>query len=241
MQGWIALHRELLEKPIWRSSTPEQKAILITLLLMANHEQNEWEWKGQKFKARPGQFVTSLESIRRKAGKGISTKNIRSALERFKKLEFLADEGAKTGRLITIVNWEQYQEVNKKVAKQPAKRWQRGGKEVATNNNDNNDNNETSNNNIPYVEIINFLNQKCGKNYKHTTRATREKIQARWNEGFRLEDFKAAITKKAAQWKKTEMDSYLRPETLFGPKFESYLNERQVKTEGGYKPKEILS
>jgi len=72
--GWISLWRELLDKPIWKQSTPEQKTVLITVLLMANHEESEWEWNCKKFKVMPGEFVTSLESIRKKAGPGISTK-----------------------------------------------------------------------------------------------------------------------------------------------------------------------
>lgn len=144
MQGWIKLHRCLKEKAIWQNSSPEHKTILITLLMMANHEEKQWEWNGGKFVVKPGQFVTSLESIRKKAGKGISIKNIRSALKRFEKLEFLANETAKAGRLITIVNWGVYQGEEKKGAKQRAKRGQRGGKEGATNNNDNNDNNKRS-------------------------------------------------------------------------------------------------
>jgi hypothetical protein len=141
-RGYIKLWRALLDKPIWKQSTPEQKVVLITLIMMANHRQNEWEWMGEKFKVKSGQFVTSLESIRKKAGKGISIKNVRTSLERFKKLKFLANESAKTGRLITIVNWEAYQAERKKTAKKRAKRWQRDGKEVATNNNDKKDNND---------------------------------------------------------------------------------------------------
>ena len=44
------------------------------------------------------------------------------------------------------------------------------------------------------------------------------------NDGFTVDDFKAVIDKKAKEWKGTEMAQYLRPETLFGTKFESYLN-----------------
>lgn len=109
MGGWVKLYRVLLEKPIWHQSTPEQKAILITLLLMANHEPCEWEWRGKKFVVQPGQFVTSLPAIQQKCGKGISIRNVRTALERFQKLEFLTDESSETGRLISIVNWAQYQ------------------------------------------------------------------------------------------------------------------------------------
>lgn len=108
-QGWFKLHRELFEKAIWQSSTPEQKVILITLLGMANHQGKEWEWKGKQFKAEPGQFVTSIDSIIKRCGKGISPQNIKSAIKKFEKYNFLTNESTKTGRLITIVNWRVYQ------------------------------------------------------------------------------------------------------------------------------------
>jgi hypothetical protein len=142
--GWVAVYRDLLEKPIWIKSTPERKVILITLLLMANHKPNEWEWNGQKFKVMPGQFITSLEKISQKAGKGISVQNIRSALKYFEKVEFLTNQSTKDSRLITLVNWEVYQHPEKKPTKQPTDGQQRPNKGSTTNNNDNNDNNETS-------------------------------------------------------------------------------------------------
>lgn len=149
MEGWISLYRCLLGKPIWKKSTPEQKSILITLLLMVNHRENEWEWKGEQFRVQPGQMITSLESIVEEAGKGISIQNVRTALARFEKLQFLTNESTKTGRLITIVNWHLYQqeikETNKEDNKDLTKRSQRPNKDLTPNNNDNNDNNEISN------------------------------------------------------------------------------------------------
>ena len=77
---------------------------------------------------------------------------------------------------------------------------------------------------IPHAEIIAFLNQEAETNFKHTTKATIGFIKARWREGFRLDDFKAVITHKCEEWKGDEkMGSFLRPATLFGTKFESYL------------------
>lgn len=79
---------------------------------------------------------------------------------------------------------------------------------------------------IPYVEIVNYLNEKTGKNFLHTTKKTKELIKARWNEGFRLEHFKRVIDIKTADWKNNKkMNKFLRPQTLFGTNFESYLNE----------------
>jgi hypothetical protein len=107
--GWISLYRCLLKKAIWQKSTTEQKVILITLLLMANHEQREWEWEGEKFMVPEGGMITSLKSIKKNAGKSISFQNIRTAIEKFQKFEFLTNKSTKTGRLIIINNFEEYQ------------------------------------------------------------------------------------------------------------------------------------
>ena len=84
-------------------------------------------------------------------------------------------------------------------------------------------------NNIPYKEIIDYLNQKANTHFKHDTAATKRFIKARWNEGFDLSAFKYVIDVKCAQWlTDPNMVSYLRPMTLFGTRFESYLNEPMV-------------
>lgn len=83
---------------------------------------------------------------------------------------------------------------------------------------------------IPYHEVINYLNQKTGKNFKSTSKATQRHIKARFADGFTLNDFKQVIDTKSAQWlKDKKMSAYLRPDTLFGTKFEGYLNESNVK------------
>ncbi|RXS23204.1 replication protein [Staphylococcus saprophyticus] len=83
----------------------------------------------------------------------------------------------------------------------------------------------------PYKNVIDFLNQKTDKNYKSTTRKTKDLIKARCNEGFNEQDFQTVIDNKVTEWKGTDMEKYLRPETLFGTKFESYLNQ-QVSNKG---------
>lgn len=137
MDGWFRLHRELVEKPIWLNSTPEQKAILITILSMANFKPNKWEWNGEQFELKEGQFVTSLESIASKAGKGISVQNVRTALNRFEKLKFLTNQSTKTGRLITVENWSIYQtdddKPNKDANKDLTKNQQTPNKELTPN------------------------------------------------------------------------------------------------------------
>lgn len=108
-RGYIKAWRAMADHPIWRHGTPEQGKIVMSLLWLASHKEKAWVWKGQKFTVRPGQMITSLESIAEKAGAGVTIQNVRTALAKFKKLEFLTDESTKQGRLITIINWSLYQ------------------------------------------------------------------------------------------------------------------------------------
>ena len=75
-------------------------------------------------------------------------------------------------------------------------------------------------------DIINYLNKKINSNFKYTTKSTQTKIKARLNEGYTLDDFIVVINKKFNDWKGTEFEQYLCPETLFGTKFEKYLNQK---------------
>ena len=94
-----------------------------------------------------------------------------------------------------------------------------------------NKSNKTYSHSLPSVaeDIVNFLNSVTGSNYRSTTDKTRKLIAARLVEGFTVDDFKTVISKKAKEWQGTDMAQYLRPETLFGTKFEGYLNQPEVR------------
>lgn len=82
-------------------------------------------------------------------------------------------------------------------------------------------------------QIISYLNEKTGSMYKTTTKKTQSCVKARLAEGFTVDDFKTVIDKKCAEWINNEqMAKYLRPETLFGTKFEGYLNAKQTGRSG---------
>lgn len=155
--GYLKLWRGIAEKPIWKQSTPEHKTILIQLLIMADFNGNEWEYKGETYTTKPGQFVTSLKNIAEECGKGISVQNVRSALARFERLGFITNESTKMNRLITIINWGVYQSNEEKSNKdsnnvtnsEVTKNQQRTNKEVTTN------------------EEVKKLRSKEGKNINH--------------------------------------------------------------------------
>lgn len=79
---------------------------------------------------------------------------------------------------------------------------------------------------VEIEEIVNYLNEKTGKHFRSDTDTTKKLIKKRAKEGFKVDDFKRVIDTKTKQWgKDKKMKIYLRPETLFGNKFEGYLNE----------------
>lgn len=90
----------------------------------------------------------------------------------------------------------------------------------------NTDKKNTDRESIPFSEILSYLNEKAGTSFRSSSKDTQKHITARWNDGYRLEDFFRVIDVKVAEWKyDKKMAQYLRPSTLFGTKFESYLQQ----------------
>ena len=86
--------------------------------------------------------------------------------------------------------------------------------------------NDTDNNNIKSIcqEVITYLNQVTNKNFNKNTASHHKYIKARLKEGYELKDFKHVVNVMAATWMGTDYERYLQPQTLFGNKFDSYLN-----------------
>lgn len=84
-----------------------------------------------------------------------------------------------------------------------------------------------------YSSIVSHLNEKAGTKYKASTEKTKKAIHARLADGFTLDDFKTVIDKKCTEWIGTEFEKFLRPETLFGNKFEGYLNAKVTNGRNG--------
>ncbi|MFA9464075.1 MAG: conserved phage C-terminal domain-containing protein [Velocimicrobium sp.] len=79
-----------------------------------------------------------------------------------------------------------------------------------------------------YKAIIDRLNEKCSASYRNDSSKTMQLIDEKISSGYTVEDFFKVIDKKASEWIKTEWQQYLTPDTLFGNKFEKYLNQKMV-------------
>ena len=233
MSGWIKLHRELMDKPIWLNSTNNQRVLLITILMKANFDPAKWEYKGQLFDLKPGQFVTSLDKLKKEAN--MTTQAVRTALAKYTRYGFLTDESTKTGRVISIINWGAYQiidqESNKDKNSVTTKIQQRCNSDATPNKNvkkDKNDNNNKEGKDI-YTQairnIIDYLRLKTGQNFSYTSSHAVKEIPSRLKEGYKKQDFFIVIDKKCREWLGTEQQVYLRPSTLFRKcNFDQYLN-----------------
>lgn len=87
---------------------------------------------------------------------------------------------------------------------------------------------------IPYAEIISYLNEKTGRTFR-SVEAHKKLIRARWHEGYRMDDFKKVIDNKVidANDSGSLFDrKFLQPSTLFGNKFDQYLNQEAKATSG---------
>ncbi len=90
------------------------------------------------------------------------------------------------------------------------------------------------------AEIIEYLNLKAKTNYRPNSKTAKKHIIARLNEGFTVAEFKKAIDNKVKEWKDTEYAKYLRPETLFSSKFESYLNTPRKERKASFDIDELM-
>ena len=118
---------------------------MVVLILEVNCSPKEWIFDGEKILVERGQLITSLDILKSKISKGVKVGQIRTALNNLEKYGFIANQSTKTGRLITVLNYDKYQKNNsannKADSKDTTKDKQISNKEPAPNNNENKENN----------------------------------------------------------------------------------------------------
>lgn len=127
--GWIKLHRKLLENPLIQK--PQWAWLWVVLLLLASHKENKFMWNGNILVIKEGQFITGKDKLSKLSG--ISKTTIERILNYLEKEGQIGQQKTTKYRLITIVNWKDYQQVDNKRTT--------NGQQTDTIKNDNNDNN----------------------------------------------------------------------------------------------------
>ena len=209
-QGWIMIHRKIKESSIWTDS--QAVHLWITLLINANHAENEFLQNGSLVRVKRGQVLTGRKSL--SAETGINESKIQRLLKTFEKCHMIEQLTNNRSRLISIINYDQYQASEQPVNNQRTTNEQ----QMNTNNNDKNKKNE---NKEEVKEVLAYLNQKLNKKYR-----VAKGLLKRFTEGYTVEDAKKVIDNKITDWGESEkMKMYLTPDTLFSEKFDKYLNE----------------
>ena len=162
----------------------------------------------------------------------LTTQKVRTILKKLEKegyIEFLTS-GSK-GKESTLKITIKQQLFNNNVTNKSEQLQEvEGGKQQQSNNNVTTLSKKKEKDNNIYSLVIDYLNKKANTNYRPTTKNTQSFINARVKEGYVVEDFKKVIDSKSREWLGTDFEKYLRPATLFGTKFENYLNEANKKT-----------
>lgn len=109
MGGWIKLHRKMLNSFFYKNLTSKQRDVIITLLLMADHEPKEWFYRGKKYRTEPGQIFTSAKKIAENCGRDCTRASVYATLLKAEQNNFITQSTNSSNTLITIVNWELYQ------------------------------------------------------------------------------------------------------------------------------------
>lgn len=227
-QGWIKLHRSIRDNDIFND--PQLLRLWIICLTEATHKEREQLVGRQVVHLMPGEFVTGRFAISELYNDGVKPKDkVKGEKTIYRWLETLESAGYLTIKkttkysVVSINNWNYYQRNDQQNDQQMTNNVTTNKK--LKNDKENNNSPAKAALHIPYKEIIEYLNSKTGKNFKHTSQASQKTIKARFNEGYTLDDFKRVIDIKSSQWINSDMEKYLRVSTLFGSKFDAYLNE----------------
>lgn len=231
-RGYVKIYRKLLDSRIWQNEGLLK--VWLWCLLKATHEER---WVSMKVgtgdtevKLQPGQFIFGRKAASKELH--IPRSTVWKRMLKLENMQNLNMQRNSKYSIINITNWDSYQGEKEKRNSQKDK--QGTAREQPGNTNKNVKNVEHVENKeiyirqelIPFDEIISYLNKKTGKNFSPKSKETQRLIRARCNQGFQLSDFIQVIDKKCAKWlTDPKMIDYLRPQTLFGTKFEAYLNE----------------
>lgn len=244
MTGYISVHRKMMQSAIW--SDPNYLKLWMYCLFKASYKDREILLGNNLIKLSPGQFITGRKSLTEELNYGVkpeqklSEKSWERYLKNLEKWEMLTIKVTNKYSVVTVVKYSVYQnkqdEVDHVVDQQMTNNCPTDDQQLTTNNNLNKGNKGIKDLSL-YSEVIDYLNHKAETSYKSSTKKTQQLINARVADNFKLEDFKRVIDIKTAEWlNNKDMSKFLRPETLFGTKFESYLNQKTGAA--SYKPNE---
>lgn len=230
--GYVKLYRKIFDSIIFQNE--KLLKIFIWCLLKASHKEREQIIGRNVITLKEGQFIFGRNKAA--AELNISPSTIWDYIKLMETYNIISIKSNNKYSVITIEKWEIYQgsknNSDNKYNNNYDNKSTTDGQQIGTNNNvknlynEENENLYNEENEEVYSRIISKLNECANKNYKSNSIQTIHYIESRLREGFEEEDFYKVINNKCNEWlNNNDMNKYLRPKTLFGDKFEDYLNQ----------------
>ena len=197
-QGWVAIYRKLTDHWLWSDKPFSKGQAWIDLLLLANHDDNEFLFGNQVVKVEQGSFITSELKLADRWGWG--RKKVRCFLELLQNEQMLVKKGDNKKTTVTIVNYSVYADFGTAKEQQRNNRGTTEEHQRNTNNNDNNDNNVNNDNNRGvYQQVADMYNEICISlpRLKVLSDSRKKAIKARLKT-YSLEQFRELFTKAEA-------------------------------------------
>lgn len=221
-KGAFQVARQIFESEIWKNKPATWLKIWLYIFGNVN-----WE-KSNTFERGEGFFNFSQE--KKSIGIDVTDDVIKKALHFMRCLSMIDTKRSTKGTTVKVLKYNHFQTINNY-----------GSTILSTTEaRQKHDRSTPIIKNIRIKEIkhiVAYLNTATESDYKSTTKNTQGYINARLSEGYTVEDFEAVIDLKVKEWNNTDMDKYLRPETLFNSaKFEDYLQKSKKKTYSPYDP-----
>lgn len=217
--GYLLIHRRFFNHWLWDERRRYSKAeAWLDLIQQASFADGQRFVSGSVVPLQRGQLFISTRFLAARWQWNI--KSVHQFLKLLEGERMIVQKVNAKGNTLTLVNFDSYQtngnaEVNAEETPEGTKQ-----------SNGNKRKRDKGVSADVFQQIAAFLNEVTGKNYKATGSALTKGITARLKEGFGFEDFKRVVEFKQNQWgADAKMSAYVRPETLFSPKFESYLQE----------------
>ena len=237
MEGWIKLHRAILDNDLWKSEPFSRGQAWVDLLLLANHKESFFYKRGNKVIVKRGQVGRSSVELSDR-WKWSRTK-INKFLKDLEKEQQIITHKSSVTQLLTIVNYDVYQEKEQQTGQQKNNRKTAEVQQKDTYKNDKKEKNdkegeERSKDIVNVIDVCSFFESETGKRLilKDTDAKIKagnkfKLINARISDGATIEDCKAVIQLKHKEWKNDDkMKQYIRIQTLFTKRnFDNYLEE----------------
>lgn len=246
MEGWVKIHRCLVNSDIWNCEPFSRGQAWIDLIILANHKESFFYKRGNKIVVNRGQVGRSEVELSDR-WKWSRTK-VRKFLEDLKKEQQIEIVKSRITQVLTIVNYDAYQEKeqqteqqkdSKKTAKVQQKDIYKNDKNEKNVNNDKKEEKEDT----PFFEVFEHFVKVTGKQLrinKSNLKASDKykKITSRLDAGFTVEDCKKVIDYKNNEWKNDKkMCQYIEISTFFAiANFEKYLDAANNTQSDLYQP-----